>query len=153
MVRNKCALFQPPEHARDDIALPVFGWIEEHPFGWCRSFRVNKPFHSTSRSISISPPFTGLLAVASALSIGKSHLIYRRTRRRESRYFAKSRRSFSEFPQRPPKSLWEHGPNCTINQALGAEQRARPITEVITLEIERSRRVRARACMIVFEPY
>ena len=42
--------------------------------------------------------FTGLFAFASVLGIGESHLLHRKTRRVESGYFAKIRKSSSELP-------------------------------------------------------
>ncbi len=42
--------------------------------------------------------FAGLLALAGVLCVGEGHLLRRKTRRVESGYFAKIRKSSSEFP-------------------------------------------------------
>ncbi|WP_218575971.1 hypothetical protein, partial [Pseudomonas tumuqii] len=40
----------------------------------------------------------GLLALACVLGVGEGHLLHRKTQRVESGYFAKIRKSSSEFP-------------------------------------------------------
>ncbi|MNR17017.1 hypothetical protein D3C85_1336550 [compost metagenome] len=44
--------------------------------------------------------FAGLLALACVLGVGTGHLLHRKTRRVESGYFAKIRKSSSAFPER-----------------------------------------------------